>query len=423
MKVLRELAEIERRFGLVRGEATSCRFDQNQIQEVLYVGLMPELRSEYHMLLGDAYIEREDIEEPDEADGEDAVFLAQHYLRGSKPKKGRPYLEAALDHLERSFQADAGRRVGATCPGRTQGADRRGPGPRIDADVLDARAARTPCGAGDRCAGRGPPQRRRRVTRSFSHRPTPRSPSTHGRRATTSGQSSTERAPSSAPPPRAMGGRKRRQPRFRESRLANLGRHDEASRTVREAVRARRGKRQPGARRFGQPGCLAWMRGRYDLRWQHHSKRLELAGASVDPRAIPISEHNLANVLLDFGLPDKSREHHERALATGRKRGVRVMEGLSHHGLGEIEERANNLEEAEKLYRAAVTAPPKPDTGRTRRTRGLHWVESRRCAATGTAASETLAQALKLARDLSLTASKRSLGRLQVQRAADRRTR
>ena len=44
-ELLREMAEIERRLGIVRGEAGACRFDQSQIQEVLYHELMPDLRA------------------------------------------------------------------------------------------------------------------------------------------------------------------------------------------------------------------------------------------------------------------------------------------------------------------------------------------------------------------------------------------
>ena len=58
VRVLRQIAEIERRFGLVRGEAGSCAFDQNQIQEVLYQELLPDLRTEYHTLLAETHAER-----------------------------------------------------------------------------------------------------------------------------------------------------------------------------------------------------------------------------------------------------------------------------------------------------------------------------------------------------------------------------
>jgi len=100
IRVLRQIAEIERRFGLVRGEATTCHFDQNQIQEVLYKDLLPELRSEYHTLLAEAHAERCG----DEPEGDDAVFLVHHHLRGSQPRLARPHLRQAFDHLTRGYR-------------------------------------------------------------------------------------------------------------------------------------------------------------------------------------------------------------------------------------------------------------------------------------------------------------------------------
>jgi len=103
VRVLRELAEIERRHGLVRGEEDHVRFDQNQIQEVLYGDLLPDLRREYHTLMAEAYAERRG-EEPG---ADDAVFLVRHHLRGSQPQKALPHLEAALDHLKQGYRNDA----------------------------------------------------------------------------------------------------------------------------------------------------------------------------------------------------------------------------------------------------------------------------------------------------------------------------
>jgi len=102
VRVLRQIAEIERRFGLIRGEATSCTFDQNQIQEVLYQDLLPELRTEYHTLLAEAHAERCG-EGPK---GDDAVFLVHHHLHGSRPKLALPHLEPTFDHLEKSYRND-----------------------------------------------------------------------------------------------------------------------------------------------------------------------------------------------------------------------------------------------------------------------------------------------------------------------------
>ena len=95
VRVLRDLADIERRHGLVQGEAGRTRFDQNQIQEVLYQSLPPDLRAEYHMLIAAAF------------EGDDPVFLAHHHLRGSRPQEARPHLEPALDQLEKSYRNEA----------------------------------------------------------------------------------------------------------------------------------------------------------------------------------------------------------------------------------------------------------------------------------------------------------------------------
>ena len=102
VRVLRQLAEIERRFGLLRGEATSCVFDHNQIQEVLYLDLLPELRTEYHTLLAEGHAARCG----DDPTGNDAVFLVHHHLRGSRPGDALPYIGTALDHLEKGYRSD-----------------------------------------------------------------------------------------------------------------------------------------------------------------------------------------------------------------------------------------------------------------------------------------------------------------------------
>jgi tetratricopeptide (TPR) repeat protein/predicted Ser/Thr protein kinase len=98
--VLQQIAAIERRFGLVKGEATSCVFDQDQIQEVLYGDLLPELRSEYHTLLADAHAKRCGPR----LSGSDAVFLTRHHLLGSRPADALPHLDRALDHLENGYR-------------------------------------------------------------------------------------------------------------------------------------------------------------------------------------------------------------------------------------------------------------------------------------------------------------------------------
>jgi tetratricopeptide (TPR) repeat protein/predicted Ser/Thr protein kinase len=93
--VLQRLADVERRTGLVRAVGRRHRFDHHLVQEVLYGELPPLLREEVHTRLAEALPEREG--------GEAARLLVTHYLRGRKPTLALPFLDAALDHLERRF--------------------------------------------------------------------------------------------------------------------------------------------------------------------------------------------------------------------------------------------------------------------------------------------------------------------------------
>ena len=61
LTVLRTLAEIERRTGIVRSGAGFVRFDHHQLQEVLYEGLTHDLCAEYHAMLADVFAEREAV--------------------------------------------------------------------------------------------------------------------------------------------------------------------------------------------------------------------------------------------------------------------------------------------------------------------------------------------------------------------------
>ena len=106
--VLQSLAAMERRSGVVRALGRSILFDHHQIQEVLYEGLMPGLREEYHALLALALATREGLGPEHAADlpGETAVFLASHGLSGREPRDGLPYLDRALAHLESRYRND-----------------------------------------------------------------------------------------------------------------------------------------------------------------------------------------------------------------------------------------------------------------------------------------------------------------------------
>jgi serine/threonine-protein kinase len=104
VQVLERLAACERRVGVVRTAGRYYRFDHNQIHEVIRSGLAPALREEYHTLLAEAYLRQRGLDE--DAGGEDAFFLARHFLHGAEPRRGQPFLERAIVHLERSTRHD-----------------------------------------------------------------------------------------------------------------------------------------------------------------------------------------------------------------------------------------------------------------------------------------------------------------------------
>ncbi|MHC4137394.1 MAG: serine/threonine-protein kinase, partial [Planctomycetota bacterium] len=105
ISVLETLGHLDRRTGAVRSEGNIFRFDHHQFQEVLYSGISQRLRTEYHALLAEAFAAREGVEVPDAGvPGATAYFLAWHGLQGHEPRKSIPFLNSALDHLEKSHR-------------------------------------------------------------------------------------------------------------------------------------------------------------------------------------------------------------------------------------------------------------------------------------------------------------------------------
>jgi tetratricopeptide (TPR) repeat protein len=107
--VLERLASLERRFGVIRSQAGSSSFDHHQIQEVIYDGLIPDLKAEYHTLLADALAEREAVADraPEDIAGETMSFIAFHHLSGVRPAAGLPLLVPALEFLLAAYRHEA----------------------------------------------------------------------------------------------------------------------------------------------------------------------------------------------------------------------------------------------------------------------------------------------------------------------------
>ncbi|MHC4859894.1 MAG: serine/threonine protein kinase [Planctomycetota bacterium] len=97
--IIRQFAHMERVHRLVRAAGRRFVFDHHQIQSALYKGLPDVLREEYHAVLGTALEKRIGEEEADRLEGEVAVDLCQHFLRGALASRAVRYLTPALEHL------------------------------------------------------------------------------------------------------------------------------------------------------------------------------------------------------------------------------------------------------------------------------------------------------------------------------------
>jgi len=123
IEVLQILAHVERRSGVVSGQAGGSRFDHHQIQEVVYQDLTPALRAEYHTLVAEAFARRID----GEPSGAEARFLASHHLHGNCPQEAVPHLVPALQFLAGSHRNEEAIRLAAhalDAPGLLGGAER-----------------------------------------------------------------------------------------------------------------------------------------------------------------------------------------------------------------------------------------------------------------------------------------------------------
>lgn len=96
LSTLRQLGRIERRHRLVRSVGRLHQFDHHQVQETLYEELNEQLREELHGALADAMLERAGGAP---IEGALAVDVADHFLKGGRGDRARPYVQAAHEHL------------------------------------------------------------------------------------------------------------------------------------------------------------------------------------------------------------------------------------------------------------------------------------------------------------------------------------
>jgi tetratricopeptide (TPR) repeat protein len=354
VQVLERLAALERRHGVIRSESGNCRFDHYQLQEILYNDLMADLRAEYHALIADAFIEREDLE-PEDAEGDEAYFVARHHLRGSRPKRARPYLERAFDYLERAYQNDAAIDLAELALKRKRvlkGADRlrtmlkmaarmASLGRREDehrvatesvelADELGEVALRVNArvALGTHLWVKGENELAVRHLRDALALAEPLDdPSLsmsvyHGLGIATSYLGDHQGA------------------------IAHFERAYELARSC--------GDKQRESNTQGSLGVVAWLVGRYADRKRHHEASRELGLATGSRGREAMSEHNLGNVFSDCGALEEAESHQRRALQIAREIGERRTEGLGQFGLGEAAERRGATAEAMSRFTGAL---------------------------------------------------------------------
>jgi tetratricopeptide (TPR) repeat protein/tRNA A-37 threonylcarbamoyl transferase component Bud32 len=106
LAVLQTFAAVERRTGIVRSVRSSFSFDHPEMREVIYQ-LIPEiLRAEYHSAVADAYRARMATQGIAPPSGEDAFFLARHYLLAGRRSDGLGIVIPALEYLAAQYGTD-----------------------------------------------------------------------------------------------------------------------------------------------------------------------------------------------------------------------------------------------------------------------------------------------------------------------------
>ncbi|MGE0191056.1 MAG: serine/threonine-protein kinase PknK [Planctomycetota bacterium] len=106
LQVLQTLVHVERRTRLVRSSRQGVQLDVPRLRDLLVEGLGDELRAEAHASLAEARAAR--AEAQGGTGGEDAVFIASHHLRGSRPQQAVPWFVPAVAHLRATGRSTEG---------------------------------------------------------------------------------------------------------------------------------------------------------------------------------------------------------------------------------------------------------------------------------------------------------------------------
>ena len=95
--VLRTLQALEREYHIIHAQGKVYRFDHAKIRDALYDSISPELRVEYHRLIGE-YLQASHAGDPDIA-----PQIAHHYLEAGEELKALPLFIRAGEHARGLF--------------------------------------------------------------------------------------------------------------------------------------------------------------------------------------------------------------------------------------------------------------------------------------------------------------------------------
>jgi len=348
IRALQQLTQAQRRHGLIRAVGRRFAFDHHEIQEVLYNGITPMLREEYHQLLADT-LEGSAGVAPEKIAGALAADICEHRLRGARAAGALPYLEAALEHLRSVYHHE--RAVGIATrlletDGLLEGEE------RVDlllslSDLLETgaryeRMREVLNEARDGADAAGDDVLRARV-RSIA-----------GRLANKLGEGEAAKAVLEKAIQIA---RDAGDPDIETSAWTELGNvHAEAGRADRAEECYERGldlarsaeNRKAEANAIGNLGLLAWERGDLDVA----RERCEMSCAAfreIGERRGEASMLGMLGLLLDdLGEPEKAAELHRQHLDTCREIGYRRGEGIATVNLGDSLRRLGHWEEARR---------------------------------------------------------------------------
>lgn len=101
IELLQRLAGLERQQRLVLSSGrNSFRFSRRQLFEAIYEGVPEALRAEYHSVVADTLLLQGEAPE-----GDRAYALLRHLFHAGRAPEAEPFLEGALDFMERTFHA------------------------------------------------------------------------------------------------------------------------------------------------------------------------------------------------------------------------------------------------------------------------------------------------------------------------------